>query len=115
MTEKFDTYSTFMWCAAFAATASLFQTLLEIFSEKNDSKKFSRRDAMRTVLSVGSVGFYGGLSGWAIQHLWPDARGELLGIVAAVLGSGGTKAQKLFLGGVVEAITKVKVNDGKSS
>ncbi len=115
MTDKLDTLSTFVWCAVFAGAASLFQTALEVLSEKNDKKRFTRRDFARVSVQVASVAFYGGLSGWAVQHLFPEARGELLGIVAAVLGSGGPKAQRFFLTSVVEAVTKVKVVDGKDA
>ena len=115
MTDKFDTLSTFAWCAVFAGAASLFQTALEVLSEKNEKKKFTRRDLARVSVQVMSVAFYGGLSGWAVTHIFPEARGELLGIVAAVLGSGGPKAQRLFLSSVVEIITKVKVPDGKDA
>jgi hypothetical protein len=107
--EKLDTLSTFIWCAAFAASSATFTTLLEIYSEKNDTKRWTRREIVRQSLHVLSIGFWGGLSGWAVGHVLPGASSEVLGIVAAVLGSGGHNAMRLFMTGVVERVLGVKV------
>lgn len=109
MSERPEALSTFLWCGSFAATAASFQVLLEAYNPSNDGKRWTRREFVRQALHVSSVAFWGGLAGWGVEHLLPGASGQFLGIVAAVLGSGGHNAMRLFMTGVVERALGVKV------
>lgn len=109
MPSRFEPLGTFFWCGGFAAVAAAFQVLLDAYSVQNDGKRWTRREMIRRALEVLSIGFWGGLSGWAVEQLLPGASGQTLGIVAAVLGSGGHNAMRLFMTGVVERVTGIKI------
>jgi hypothetical protein len=109
MPERLEPLLTFGWTACFAAAAATFQVLLDAYNPKNDGKKWTRREITRQTLQILSIAFWGGLSGWAVEQLLPGASGQFLGIVAAVLGSGGHNAMRLFMTGVVEKALGVKV------
>lgn len=110
-----DLWFVFVWCAVFSAVASAFQKLLDLTAEKKRGERFSRRDALRLGVELFMVGFYGGLAGWALMHLFPGMKPELLGICSAVLGSGGPKVTRRFLGGMVEKATGLKLEEGDGS
>lgn len=101
--------ATFGWTASFAAAAATFQILLDAYSPKNDGHVWTRREIARSVLQVTSIAFWGGLSGWAVEQLLPGVSGQFLGIVAAVLGSGGHNAMRVFMAGFIEKALGVKV------
>lgn len=109
MPGRFDSLITFGWTASFAAAAATFQVLLDAYNPKNDGKIWTRREVARSVLHVTSIAFWGGLSGWGVEQLLPGASGQFLGIVAAVLGSGGHNAMRVFMAGFIEKALGVKV------
>jgi hypothetical protein len=109
MPERLEPLITFGWTACFAAAAATFQVLLDAYNPKNDGRVWTRREIIRNCLHIVSIAFWGGLSGWAVEQILPGASGQFLGIVAAVLGSGGHNAMRLFMTGVVEKALGVKV------
>ncbi len=85
--------------------------MLDLLGEKRAGETLTRRDLARLGVELVMVAFYGGLSGWAILYLFPDVKNELLGILSAVLGSGGPKVTKKFLSGMLERSLGVKVDE----
>ena len=108
MPSRFEAAGTFMWSGRFAATAAMFQVLLDAYSKENDGTRWTKREMTRRLLEVLSISFWGGMSGWAVEHFLPGASGQMLGIVAAVLGSSGHNAMRMFMTGVVERVTGIK-------